>query len=710
MTSSRNVDDGLRAGDGRSVDAGYDFPSGLVLGDSPQQPRSARWLDTACVVFALWTACCFAIVTAGGSLRQLLALFSVALAVLLALRTSARFRSPHPGSRTATAEHPRAAEGKLRLAGRAAGLVIGVSVVVAYQQLDDVRILWWGAVALLGAALTLLTAESPRAEPPARGRGLEIMLWSLAGACLIVTLVSHRPDADDSFYVNVAVAAADHPDAPLLATDTLHGIKDLPLHQPVYRVHSLEVLNGAVSYLTGIPAIYCFHWICASLAALMVPLAYARLFRLLLPRHWLGATVIVVLLLLLVGETHRWYSNFAFVRIWHGKSIFLAVLLPMVYTYAMEFGLRPSRRGWMLLCAVQIAAVGCTSSALWAGPASAAMALLAVVQPTKRGMRALGVGAFGSIVVLTVGWFIKLDIEQAVAGYEHQPDSYFDGMITEALKTVLGDGNLALFALVATLTAWTVLPRGLAQRFAVTVPFVVFAFLLNPFATRWLVANLTGGSYWRTLWALPIPILMTFVLISPWSARRRFRSGPGLRWATGLVLLGSFVVLVPKYSALSSKNGVEIKRPGLKVPAQVYRQAEILNRSVEPGSYVVAPSRVSAWVPTFHHHAYPLRVRQYLRHRSLGVRNRRARATMTDYVNGKNGKNGKGHRVFAWGLDAYDVRAVMLRVPSRTSKRARATLEAAGFAVELREDTWELWVRPPAKSGPTSPTPAEDIS
>ena len=186
-------------------------------------------------------------------------------------------------------------------------------------------------------------------QPPSRAS--EALLWLLALACVVLTLVAHRPDADDAFYVNIAVAAVDVPRQALLSTDTLHGIDGLPLYLPVYRVHSYELLNAAMAYLTGIPAIYTFHWISAAFAALLVPLAYAKLFRLLTPRWWLWSVGVLTVILVAAGETHRWYGNFAFVRIWQGKAVFLSVFLPLIYAYGLRFAVQPTVRGWALLCA-----------------------------------------------------------------------------------------------------------------------------------------------------------------------------------------------------------------------------------------------------------------------------------------------------------------------------------------------------------------------
>ncbi|MBW2287271.1 MAG: hypothetical protein JRG90_05545, partial [Deltaproteobacteria bacterium] len=86
---------------------------------------------------------------------------------------------------------------------------------------------WWSTIALLGfAAAAFLLAEQPVTAPAVHGRARELALWGMALICVVVALVVHRPDYDDAFYVNVAVAAADFPEHALLAGDTLLGVEN----------------------------------------------------------------------------------------------------------------------------------------------------------------------------------------------------------------------------------------------------------------------------------------------------------------------------------------------------------------------------------------------------------------------------------------------------------------------------------------------------
>jgi hypothetical protein len=673
-------------------------------GAPPKAPLSVRVVDGVCILFAIWTLCCHAVVALGGSLRWLLALFAGAALGLLVLHLARRGRRPPAPAASGDRADPPARRPRLL---QAAGLVLGVCGALFLRESPVA--LWWWTVLLLGAALAaFVLPEALRAEPPARGGRRELGLWALALGCAVVALVAHRVDVDDAFYVNLAVAVADAPGTPLLRGDTLHGVESLPIHLPVYRLHSYEIWNGALSLLSGIPAIACFHWVSACVAALLVPLCLARLCRWLTPRHWLWMVAAVLWVLLAAGDTHRWYGNFAFVRMWQGKGIFLFVLLPLVYAYALEFVLQPTLRGWALLAAAQIAALGCSSSAVWAAPAGALAAACCALPPTRRGLLRLGLVALASAYVLGMGWSMKGAMEHdrearakpqtqqeevvRAQKLEERAQRHLPGkQLSRALMLVTGDSHLRSASLVALLAAWACCAGGLARRFAIVVPLAVTLVVLNPYATLWLSGHLTGPSYWRSLWALPVPLLMGLVLVAPLHVAGRWR------WAGRVAVLAAlalFAVALPSTSSLSRDNRVELGWPRLKVEPENYAWARLLTESSTPGSVVAAPGWISPWLATFHERVHPLVVRpMYLsRYRKeLGQDDLRHRILMTRYLAGEAAKPDAA-RWFSLGLARFDVRAVCLR-DFQGAEQARAILRAAGFVLGPRSLEYEIWVR-----------------
>ncbi len=616
-------------------------------------PLSERLCDGVCLIFALWTLCCQSVVAAGGGLRSLLVLFAIVSTLGIVRHRLAS--AAEPVAATSVAATPVAAEPSSSASGswfrglRGVALVVGLLMVAALARPQGALLWWWWAVVLLGVA-TVAVHRHQRVESwaPLRGRGSETLLWTLSLACVVLTLISHRSDADDAFYVNLAVTAVDRPDWALLSHDTMHGVDGLPLILPVYRLHSYELWNAAMSYLTGIPAIYCFHWLSASLAAALVPLAYARLFRLLRPHGWLAAVAVLMVVLIAVGES-------------------------------------------------QIAALGCTSSALWSGPLSALAAFACASQPSAKRWLIGSLGLLSSLPILLAGWMMKESLGD-MTHWLKRDTSPLGKPLEQALDTVLGSADVARFAVFSVLVAWALCPPGLARRFAATLPLIVLVTVLNPFIVCWVSAHLIGPSYWRALWGLPIPILMTLVLISPlgwngrsaWNVGRRF----GGR-VTCLLLVTAFVFLIPSYSGLSEENQVRMAPPALKVPEIEYRWAATLNRNVSAGDQIIAPEHVNSWVPTFHHHAYPLKVRHYLRRQPardrLGKDDLLLRDRIVAYVSGWSGAQ-QAEDAFREGVAEPSIQAVC-RHRSPLNVNAPSILRQAGFSKVSVDGEYEMWLR-----------------
>jgi len=669
-------------------------------------PLANRLCDATCVTFALWTICAHAVVAGGGNLFHLLAAFCIVLLAagaflgLLAGRNPEIFVStediPNASEAGGAALDANGANRILKL--RISGFILGIASAIGFAFTKNTLVFWWCAICFLMAAAVFILSSPRAVEPsPTMRKRDEWILWFIAFACMLLTALCHRPDIDDAFYVNVAVSVADFPSRALLCADSLLGVKGLPLLIPAHRIQTYELANGALSFLTGIPALYSFHLLSASFAALLAPLAYARLFRVLTPRTWLLAVVSAVVMLIAVGETHRSYGNFAFVRIWQGKAIFLTVFLPLIYAYALRFSARASLGRWILLAASQITAVGCTSSAVWAAPLAAGLALCSGVRLSRKGLRTLIVGALSSVYILVVGLLIKGEMTNVVMSglYVRKVPPLLEYMFNE----VLGTGQFQIFALASLVLAWACMRRGLAQRFAIIVPLGALLTVGNPYLSDFLLRNVTGPGQWRGMWAIPIPILLALLLCSP--LQFDFEGWKG-RAAQALFVLGlafcSFIL--PKYSTLSPNNRTgalpvfRLQAPGLKVDEEAYLWAGKLNASVPQGSYVIAPLRVCPWIPTYHKHAYPLEVRDiYLWRRqvNLGKKEIEFRHWLSAYVSGYV-RQPNAAAIFRRGLEHYGIRGVCLSNFSGSGE-AREVLRSEGFKCTEKGPFFEIWVR-----------------
>jgi len=699
----------------------------------PGAPTSERLPDLVCIAFAVWTLCTHAVVALGGSLDQLIVVAGLAgAAVAIGLIWQRRRQLSTP---TAAIEEGPEFQAPSTGARVVAGAVAAAAL-AAWAATGNLLLLWWCAVAFLGAAAVVVMRHAP--EPllqSVKSRRAEIFLWTLSLACVVGTLVVHRFDIDDAFYLNVAVAAADDPSRVLFASDTLLGIPGLAIHNPAHRILTLELLNAALSRLSGIPAIVCLHVLTAGFVALLIPLAQARLFRRLLPRPlaWTAAVFATTAILWCAGDTHRSFGNYAFVRAWQGKAIFLTVAMPLIYAHGVRFSATGSSRDWLRLAATQIASVGLTSTAVWAAPLAGGLVLASQFRVGAPGVAVFARGIGACLYPLAVGLMLRGEIQGAIA--VESPALAAGTWLSGSFSKILGNGHFEFVAFGAVLLLVACARGDRVRRFAIVVPLGALLTVANPYLEEWVRSFVTGPSHWRSIWAIPFPLLLGLLIASPLaagSARPRF-VGPAL-----YVAALSFVLLLPNSTPLSepgpdgslrsrpwSQRGrfphyVRFGWPGPKVDPVAYAFALELSDATPAGMRAVAPEDVVLWLGTIHDAPVPVSDRALymkVRTRQLGADEVKRRKRITKYSAAPS-PDPERLEVFRQGLHDYEVGAILIR-PVPGDGPVRALLRDEGFELTQKGgllDLWRLSARPavavPGRPGsataPAAPTNVGD--
>jgi hypothetical protein len=671
----------------------------------PCAATSERLPDLACIAFAAWTLCTHAVVALGGTLDQLIVV-AVLASVAAAIGTLWLRRRNPPALLAANGEdqdHQAPSTGL-----RAAAAVAAAGALAAWATTGNLLVLWWCAVALLGVAAVMAMRRAP--EPlrqSVKNRRAETFLWALSLVCVAGTLLVHRFDIDDAFYINVAVAAADDPSRVLFASDTLLGIPGLAIHNPAHRILTLELLNAAVSRLSGIPAIVCLHVLTAGFVALLIPLAQARLFRRLLPQPlaWTAAVLATTAILWCAGDTHRSFGNYAFVRAWQGKAIFLTVALPLIYAYGIRFSATGSSRDWLRLAAAQIASVGLTSTAIWAAPLAGGLVLASQLRIGAQGFAVFARGIGACLYPLAVGLMLRGEIQDAIK--VESPVLAAGSWLSTSFSKILGTGNFEFAALAAVLLLVACGRGDRLRRFAIVVPLGALLTVANPYLEEWVRSFVTGPSHWRSIWAIPFPILLGLLIASPLAAGRSSRSFAA---AALYVAALSFVLLLPNSTPLSTPgqdgslrsrpwslrgrfpHHVQFGWPGPNVDPVAYEYALKLAKAAPPGTRVVAPEDVVLWLGTIHDAPSPVADRglyMTVRTRQLGADEVKRRKRLNKYAAAPS-LDPDRLEAFREGLHDYEVGAILIR-PVPGDGPLRVLLREMGFELAQAAGLLELW-------------------
>ncbi|WP_291890209.1 DUF6077 domain-containing protein [Cellulomonas sp.] len=452
---------------------------------------------------------------------------------------------------------------------------------VAVAALGLWTLLYWGVLAgltltaaLVGWTIGVVGVAVRRArhswtrDLPEGGAVRSRVVAGLAGAVALFASAISRPDGDDASFVVRSTWIAEHGALP--DGDFVFGEPGWPAtFGSVPNVSSIEALLGALARATGLPAGDVVYRYAVPLAAFAAVWALWVLLRAWGARRPVASLVLALVFLMLGGYAHATWGNLFVARIWQGKVMLLAVLVPYLYAYVAVLWRRhgPLPRGDLsraaaVLATVGLAAVGCSSTAVFLVPLVAAATSVALLL-ARRWRDAVVVVLSASVGPFAAGLMTVL----SPVGARNE-----GGRAGEWLWfRVLGDAPpvWALVSVAAVLVLAGVLwPRWLAalERPAqVGVATAVAVGLLCTVPPLYpILTALTGGDAiaYRIAWVVPVPALVGVVA-----------SLPARRWAAPAapaVALALVAILAVGQPLWGRSNGAGLGRPGTwKVREQV---------------------------------------------------------------------------------------------------------------------------------------------
>jgi hypothetical protein len=431
-------------------------------------------------------------------------------------------------------------------------------------------------------------------EAPSRSRFVspqELGVLAIMVGTGVLTAFVHLADTDDPYYVNRSVWVAERGNASLVDTMFSPEVFNSPYGGGV-PIASIESLYGVVAHMTGALAGTINYLVAAPVAACLAVLAMWRLARRWAPRRAFLVFAGAVAFLMLSGDSML--GNFWVVRIWQGKVIAVAMLMPLIWAYLVDAHEGRTRQGrWAaigLLFAAGIAFFGLTPTAvIWAPVILAAVLVSAVALRSPAlawGGLAVSIGPFVSGAAV-VAWSVE-----EVGGEDPVALSARDSFVR-----ILGEQTpmvaLSLIALgVAVVLARRGAPAALAGSAALGSVLVFAPGVLS------LVNTVTGSGpiLWRMLYVAPIPVLAGLLLAAPvpdlGAARRTLARAVPI--VAAVVLLAAFVAGGrPIWSHTGHGGPVTLRdSPDWKLDTEALADVRILADRGVSGEVLLPPRRM----------------------------------------------------------------------------------------------------------------------
>ncbi|MDH5670023.1 MAG: DUF6077 domain-containing protein, partial [Nitrospira sp.] len=460
---------------------------------------------------------------------------------------------------------------------------------------------WIASVLVL--VLTLLRHDDMHSAEPSpfsqavNRKGTIVILL----ATLLLVVLSYaitRSDLDDAFYAAVAASASSTPAEALKRGDPMLGEIGLSLILPSYRFVSFELLSGAGGYLFSVPAMDFYYvyflpvWVAASVVAIFL------LTSEFIPRYWVMTGCLAIVLTLLLGEMHRSPANFAFVRLFQGKAVFLSALVPaMFYLTARFTSDRGTKADLLLLGCCQISAVGLTHFGMLMGPIAGFSALISNALVCRGENSRKFVYAL-AVLFLPLPYLLSIAAESAGSSIlELKSESAADVWLS-----VFGSHQQFLMGML--LLAGPALAKDSITRWRLAIPpLILYAVLLNPVLSECISKYVTTTPvYWRVVWSFPIVI---FAAISLCLIIVRIMERGANRYVQAFVcvVVCFAVVYALPFHTLTKDNVERMDRfAEWKISQDHLRVSEVAMELVRNDGRLLAPDEVAGVVSRFENH------------------------------------------------------------------------------------------------------------
>lgn len=574
-------------------------------------------LDSAVLSFALWTLLyCLALPTQWSLWPSgwiwLVATLAILVWQLRGALVTPRTGAPEVGPVSAPGPdaEPEPERGALRSATRAL-LVVGL---LAAAGAAVGGLLWrpglfwptWLATVLAAASLACWAWLSGRVNVRASvreaagagpGRRADLVVLAVAAGVAVLSMFVHLADSDDPYYMNRSVWIAEHGNAATRDTMFSPEVFNTPYGGGI-PIASIEGLIGVLAHLLRLETGTVAYLLVTPVASALSVWALWRLVRAWAPRRQLLALLAAVSFLLLSGDSML--GNFWIVRMWQGKVLAVAILMPLIWAYLTDVARAGSpgspgssvaerRRTMLLLLAAGIAFFGLTPTAVVWGPLMFAAALLAAVVLRSRAL-ALG----GGLMVLgpIVSGLAVVVFSSDVGGEDPVPLSAHDSLVR-----MLGEvAPLVALSLLALALAPAIAARGAAT--ALAAASVLAGLLVYAPGILDLINLVTGSGpiLWRMLYVAPVPVLVgllvTLPLVAPHAARPALVRAVAVA-GVAVVVLGLAVGGRPVWNHTGHGGPVTLQdQPAWKLDLEALDDVRALDERGMEGVVLLPPRRM----------------------------------------------------------------------------------------------------------------------
>lgn len=507
----------------------------------------------------------------------------------------------------------------------------------------------------------------------------------------VVTASINRPDIDDSVYAPKAVFYTENPDA--LVGNTLTWIAGIPADAKSFVFPYYETLQASLAWLCNVHFLTFYH---VALPLLVGFLAFCSIYLLLglfyeASRTRLAGTIFLIMVALLLGETHRTYGNLSIARAFQGKFVLFYLGFYSWSYFSLKYFIEKRAGQLVYLSTVAVALTALTTTAFFYVPILSLVLYIAYF---------LSRGELLSARTIKAGmWFLLALLPTALLALHFRQEaqeimsagslinSGFSANFSDQLEYLINRG-FPLSPVLFIVSLALILIFSPYRKFWALWTAVPFILLLNPIVSGVIMKYITTeNAYWRMFYLLPFPLISAVAFCSVMQKVRRFYITAS---ALFVVLCG--LVFVSPSSVLRRENGAYFDFLSFKIHEPIRSYIAKFSNSLLPGT-VFAPLEIASNI-VIYTSRFP---EYYLREDYLGLvvgkyvnaANFAERTRVANYLYGP--PAGPSDVVYSF-VNQYHPQYVILNRSAANYKEAMRDLDRGGYSPDtLDNPTYQVW-------------------
>lgn len=190
----------------------------------------------------------------------------------------------------------------------------------------------------------------------------------LLGLCMVGLFLATgwvRPDADDFNYIGGRIIYwIENPDKPLDLSYHNYALLPFSITYNMLFYQPFDLLCGFFAMAFNVEVLDAYHIVIPAFTGALIPLIWYMVIRCFVSSKSsvLFGVIAIMVYLCMDGTEHRTFGNFAFVRIWQGKAIYLSCCIPLFIGWTLRYFNNQSRLHFFRLFILSIATAGLTAT------------------------------------------------------------------------------------------------------------------------------------------------------------------------------------------------------------------------------------------------------------------------------------------------------------------------------------------------------------